>query len=220
VITNTTARSRRAIADGLRGRGFEIADEEVFTAAVAAADYLRQERPGARVFLLGDAQAEDLAGVHLVGVDDQPEIILISGADDSFNFESLNRAYRALLGGAELVAMHRNLSWMTRAGENLDSGAYLLGLERATGRAAVVTGKPAAEIFAAAAGSMGLAAGRVAMVGDDLHNDALAAQAAGMAGVLVRTGKFREEILTAAPAAPDRVIDSVASLPALCGLRA
>ncbi len=56
------------------------------------------------------------------------------------------------------------------------------------------------------------------MVGDDLHNDVLAAQAVGMTGVLVRTGKFRQDTLdrwTADPAAakPDHVVDSVADLP-------
>ena len=53
------------------------------------------------------------------------------------------------------------------------------------------------------------------MIGDDLHADVLAAQHAGMSGVLVRTGKFRPAVLAAASAAPDHVIDSVAELPAL-----
>jgi HAD superfamily hydrolase (TIGR01458 family) len=218
VVTNTTSRSRAAIASELRRTGFDISDGEVLTAALAAASYLRANHDGARVFVLGDAQREDLEGVHLVGIDERPHVVLISGADSSFAFDNLNRVYRLLLQGAAFVAMHRTLSWMTHEGECLDAGAYLLGLERASGRPAVITGKPGREFFVAALDSLGLPADRVAMVGDDVENDVLAAQAVGIKGVLVRTGKFRPESLERASAAPDHVVDSIAGVPALLGI--
>jgi HAD superfamily hydrolase (TIGR01458 family) len=217
VLTGTTALSRPRLAEHLRAAGFPFADDEVLAAAVIAAEFLRQHRAGARVTLLGDAQADDLDGVDLVGLDEAPDIVLLSGADDSFRFETFNKVLRLLLGGAELVAMHRNLVWATHEGPDLDTGAYLLGLERAAGCSAVVTGKPAPECFAAGAASLGLDPARVAMVGDDLEGDALGAERAGMTGVLVRTGKFREQALAAAPAPPRYVIDSIAGLPGLLG---
>jgi len=218
VITNTTSRSRETIAAGLRGAGFEIADDEVMSAALAAGAYLRDAHPGERVFLLGDAQRADLAGVQLVGLDDDPGVVLISGADESFDYATLNRVYRALLGGAAFVAMHRTMAWMTTDGICLDVGAYVVGLERAVGRPAVVTGKPSPSFFTAGLDALGLPAGRVAMVGDDMDSDVLAAQAVGIGGVLVRTGKFREDALDRAVGAPDRVVDSIVDVPALLGL--
>jgi HAD superfamily hydrolase (TIGR01458 family) len=217
VITSTTARSRGDIGSGLREHGFDFADEDLLTASVLAAKYLRSAHPEARVFLLGDARPEDLEGVRLVGLDDEPQVVLVSGADESFAFDTLNRVYRVLLGGASLVAMHRNLSWMTHEGERLDAGAYLMGLERAAARKAVVTGKPAPGCFVAGLEALGLSADRVAMVGDDIENDVLAAQALGVTGVLVRTGKFREEKLAAASGPPDHVIGSIVDLPGLLG---
>ena len=217
VITSTTAKSRGDIGSGLREHGFDFADRDLLTASVLAAAYLRARHPDARVFLLGDARPVDLEGVRLVGLDDEPQVVLVSGADESFAFDTLNRVYRALLGGAALVAMHRNLSWMTAEGENLDAGAYVAGLERAAGRAAIVTGKPAPECFVAGLEALGLPAERVAMVGDDLENDVLAAQAVGITGVLVRTGKFREAKLAGASGTPDHVIGSIVDLPALLG---
>jgi HAD superfamily hydrolase (TIGR01450 family) len=155
--------------------------------------------------------------VRLVGLDDEPEVVLVSGADESFTFETLNRVLRALLDGAALVATQRNLTWLTSAGQCLDAGAYLLGLERASGREAVVAGKPAPACFAAGLETLGLPADRVAMVGDDVESDVLAAQAVGMTGILVRTGKFREETLAEASGRPAHVIDSIVDLPALLG---
>jgi HAD superfamily hydrolase (TIGR01458 family) len=217
ILTSTTGSSRGALAAGLRAAGFEIADDEVLTAARAAASYLRTHHAGARVALLGDGQVEDLEGVHLVDLRDAPDVVLLSGADESFAFAGLNSVYRLVLAGTPLVAMHRNLSWMTSEGVCLDAGAYLLGLERAAGRAAVVTGKPAAGFFAAGLTSLGLPAGRAAMVGDDVENDVLAAQRLGVTGVLVRTGKFRDDLVAAAAARPDLVVGSVADLPDLLG---
>jgi ribonucleotide monophosphatase NagD (HAD superfamily) len=49
------------------------------------------------------------------------------------------------------------------------------------------------------------------MVGDDITNDVEGAQAAGLTGVLVRTGKFREEDL--AKGSPDSVLGSIADVP-------
>jgi len=55
----------------------------------------------------------------------------------------------------------------------------------------------------------------VAMVGDDVNTDVLAAQACGLTGVLVRTGKFRQDTLEMAGGRPDLVIDSIVNLPEL-----
>jgi ribonucleotide monophosphatase NagD (HAD superfamily) len=51
------------------------------------------------------------------------------------------------------------------------------------------------------------------MVGDDLVNDVLGAQAIGITGVLVRTGKFLPADLERAEPQPDHVLDSIAELP-------
>jgi len=51
------------------------------------------------------------------------------------------------------------------------------------------------------------------MVGDDVEADVGGAQALGMHGVLVRTGKFRPAWLESSGVKPDAVLDSVADLP-------
>ena len=94
-------------------------------------------------------------------------------------------------------------------------GAYIAGLEEAAGVRATICGKPAAEYFASALALMGVAPDRALMVGDDIDNDVTGAQAAGIRGVLVRTGKFRDSDL--ARGVPDYVIDALSDLPALLG---
>ena len=115
--------------------------------------------------------------------------------------------------GADLVAMHRNLYWRTDEGWRLDGGAYVAGLEEAIGRRAEVCGKPSEAYFSSALEQIGVPPARAAMVGDDVASDVLGAQAVGLTGVLVRTGKFRPEDLERVSGAPDVILDSIRDLP-------
>ncbi|SNX65379.1 HAD superfamily hydrolase (TIGR01458 family) [Streptomyces sp. TLI_55] len=217
LVTNTTSRTRASIAGTLAEAGFAVAAEDIMTAPAVTAGYLAEHFPGARCALLnsGDVR-EDLAGVRLVDlVDDDPDVVVLGGAGEEFGYAALNRAFGHLQRGARLVAMHRNLYWRTEDGLQLDAGAFLAGLEKAARTEAVVTGKPSRAFFASALARLGVGADEAVMVGDDVESDVLAAQAAGVTGVLVRTGKFLPETLRDASGTPDHVIDSFAELPAL-----
>lgn len=221
-LTNTTSRTKAEITESLNAAGLVAAPDEVLTATAAAAAYLEHAHPGARCLLInsGDVSA-DLPGVTLVGPEVPPQdvdVVVVGGAGEEFSYAAMNRALAGLLEGAALVAMHRNLLWRTSAGLQLDTGAYVLGLERAAGVEATVVGKPAAAMFEAALASLGVEPGDSAMVGDDLDSDVRAAQRLGITGVQVRTGKFRAVQLDDDGEAPDVVLDGFADVPAWLGL--
>ena len=213
--TNTTTRTRAEVATLLGHAGMPVDADEILTAPAATAAHLRRQHPGARVFLLntGDLSA-DLEGIDLVERG-PADVVVIGGAGVDFTHQQLNEAFRLILDGAAFVAMHRNVYWRTAAGLELDTGAYVRALEEATGVEPTVLGKPSPDFFAAGVAELGVDADRAAMVGDDLHNDVLGAQHAGLRGVLVRTGKFRAQVLDASDERPDAVIDSFADLPRL-----
>ena len=214
-VTNTTATTRATVATRLTEAGFRVKPEEVFTAPRAAARYLAEHRPGARCLLINHGEVgEDLAGVVLTEANDA-DVVLTGGAGAEVTYDLLDRAFAALVGGASLVAMHRNLDWQTAQGLRLDMGAFIVGLEQAAGVTATVVGKPSPAFFGAVLAELGVAPADALMIGDDIDADVLGAQASGIGGVLVRTGKFREEALARSAGRPDHVIDSVADVPPL-----
>lgn len=221
-LTNTTSRTRRQIAEALMAAGIPVQPEEVITAAALTTDYLHANHPGARCLLVNDGDiTEDMPGVRLV--DSDPDVVVLGGAGPQFSHDTLSRVYDWMVNGVPVVAMHRSTFWKTSAGLRIDTGMYLIGMEHSSGRAVTAVGKPAPAGFRVAASRLGVDARDVVMVGDDLDNDVLAAQAVGMTGVLVRTGKFRQEVLDRRAAdgfvgQPDHVIDSVADLSALLGI--
>jgi HAD superfamily hydrolase (TIGR01458 family) len=214
IVTNTTTHTREELAATLRDGGLDLEAGDIVTAVVGTAAYLREHHPGARVLLLTDGDArEDLQGVTLAGPDDPADVVVLGGASDDFTYANINRIFRLVMDGAALVGMHRNLYWRTEEGLELDGGAYLAGLEAAAGVTATVCGKPSPAFFESALTLLGLPADRVAMVGDDIVNDVLGAQACGLTGVLVRTGKFMEADLE--KGTPDHVVGSIVDLPGL-----
>jgi HAD superfamily hydrolase (TIGR01458 family) len=214
IVTNTTTHTRADLAATLRDGGFDLEAGDIVTAVAGTAAYLRAHQPGARVLLMtdGDARA-DLEGVTLATEDEPADVVVLGGASDDFTYPAINRIFRLVMDGAALIGMHRNMYWRTSYGLELEGGAYLAGLEAAAGVTATVCGKPSPAFFASALDLLGLPADRVAMVGDDIVNDVLGAQACGLTGVLVRTGKFMEADLERGT--PDHVLDSIAALPEL-----
>lgn len=212
LITNTTTHTRRALAATLGDAGFAVVPDEIVTAVTATAAHLEAHHPTARVFVLTDGDpGEDLAAVNRADAPEDADVIVVGGACDDFTYRTMGRIFRRLMDGAALVAMHRNLYWKTEGGWELDGGAYVAGLEEAAGVTAAVCGKPSTAYFDAALALLGVPAARAAMVGDDIVNDVTGAQAAGLRGVLVRTGKFRDADL--GEGSPDAVLGSFADLP-------
>jgi ribonucleotide monophosphatase NagD (HAD superfamily) len=55
------------------------------------------------------------------------------------------------------------------------------------------------------------------MVGDDVESDVAGAMNEGLAGVLVRTGKYREDFVRESGVEPTATVDSIADVPDLVG---
>ena len=214
LLTNTTTASRATLAARLRAMGLPVTEELLITASMATAAYVRRRFPDVPCFLLAKGDAVDdfrAAGVPIVGPDGAPDagVVVIGGAEDELTYARLNHAYRLLLAGAKLVAMHRNTAWRTAEGMALDSGPFITALATAAGTRATVIGKPAAAFFRQAIRDIGLPPAALAMVGDDARNDLAPARRLGLLGVLVRTGK---PVGPVEEAQADVVIDSVAEL--------
>ncbi len=210
LLTNTTVRTRHSLGALLRRIGFNVSDEEIITAGAATAAYLRRRFPDQPCFLIatGDVTG-DFVGVPLTDGTDA-KVVVIGGAEHNFTYSAMNHAFRLLLNGASLVAMHREKYWITAAGPTLDAGAFIRGLEYVTGKRARVVGKPAAPFFRSGFQSLGLPPTQIAIVGDDLLQDILPAMKLGATGVLVRTGKFTPEQLENGE--PDYLIESIAAI--------
>ena len=212
-VTNTTSRPRSTIVRELAAMGLAAEAEKIFTAPRAAREHLIARGLTRCHFLLRPALLEDFDGIE--PVEEGAQAVVLGDLGDGMSYARLNRAFRMLLDGAELVALVRNRYWRGEGGFMLDAGPFAAALEHASGKKATLAGKPAPAFFAAALASLSAAPREAAMIGDDLESDVGGAQAAGIQGVLVRTGKFRPGDLEKSSVRPDAVLASLAELPSL-----
>ena len=209
-VTNTTSRPRSVIVQDIAAMGLTVDPHALYTAPRAARAYLLG-KGFRRCHLLARATLlEDLGGIE--HVEENADAVLLGDLGDGMTFARLNHAFRLLLEGAELVTLARNRYWKDHGGLMLDIGAFAAALEYGSGKKATLVGKPAPDFFAAALASLGVAPAEAAVVGDDLESDVHGGQAAGMKGILVRTGKFRTGDLERTQVRPDAVLDSLADL--------
>ena len=202
VATNFSSVHRGTLAAHFRAAGLPVPEERIVTAASATAAHAAAAYPGQPLFVITTPDGRrEFDGQHLMAYEeaDAPgaraaAVVLGDGGAD-LSYANLDRAFRLVRGGAALLAMHRNPWWFTSRGPTLDSGAFVVALEFATGVRAVVCGKPGPIMFRTAlAGVVADLGGRVAardvaMVGDDPSQDIVGARRLGMRGVLVLTGK-------------------------------
>jgi len=150
--------------------------------------------------------------------DTAPRFIVVGDIGEAWSYALLNEVFNNLMNGAKLIAVHKNRFWQTEHGLQLDIGAFIHGLEYASGSEAVIIGKPSPAFFQVALDDMGLTKDEVLLIGDDIDSDVGGAQEAGLRAILVRTGKYRQAYAEASAINPDFIIDSIADLPALLGV--
>jgi HAD superfamily hydrolase (TIGR01450 family) len=211
VVTNFSSAHRASLAAAFgKATGLAVDPVEIITAASAAAAYTAAHHPGARLLVIAAPDARrEWDGQEVLSPDEADArtepvaAVVIGDAGDDLSYRNLDIAFRQLKAGAAFVAMHRNPWWITPKGFTLDAGAYVLGLEAALGRRAVICGKPSPVVFRQAFAELRAElAGRiegstesrlrvreVAMVGDDPKADIAAAKRVGLRGILVLSGK-------------------------------
>jgi HAD superfamily hydrolase (TIGR01458 family) len=217
LLTNTTVRSRRSLGALLRDLGFNVHDDEVITAGAAAAQYVQRNYPGQPCYLLVSGDVVEEFGEIPLSDGPDARVVVVGDAAENFTYAAMNHAFQRLLDGAALIAMHRDPWWMTATGPTIDAGAFIRGLEHASGARSKLVGKPSAPFFRAGFRALGIPPRETIMVGDAIRQDLLPAMRMGATGVLVRTGKYREEDL--AFGTPDVALDSVAELGRVFGTR-
>lgn len=216
LVTNTTMRPRRAIIERLERLGLEADPSELITPATLANRHCTDAGYDSVSLVVADELREDLEGLGEAG--GRPQAVVLGDLGDRWDYSILNRVFRQVSDGAELIALQKNRYWQTAEGLSLDAGPFVAAIEYATGSEAVVVGKPSPAFFELALGELEVEPGRAVMVGDDVEADVGGALEAGLAAVLVRTGKFREELVRESGIEPTATLDSIAELPSALGL--
>jgi HAD superfamily hydrolase (TIGR01458 family) len=212
-VTNTTARSRGHTLAKLGRLGFEVGERELVTPAALAVAHCRSRGHARVALVMNDEVKRDFDALEEVA--SHPDAVIIGDLGPAFGYDVLNDAFRAVMDGAELIALQKNRYWLRADGLSLDVGPFVAAIEYATRTESYVVGKPAGGFFAGVLEDLGVAPAAAAMVGDDIESDIGGALGAGLEAILVRTGKYREDRVRESGITPTAIVDSIADVPGL-----
>lgn len=214
-VTNTSTLSVVSLQRKVNALGFRVTAEEIISAPQAAVLYLKsQPDPVCRLLLADDVKADFRAFRQSNTAADH---VVVGDIGEAWTYRLMNEVFNCLIDGAKLIAIHKNRFWQTEAGLQMDIGGFIDALEYASGVGAMLIGKPSPEFFQVALDTMGLKASEAAIIGDDIDTDVGGGQQAGLRGILVKTGKYRQAYAEASAIQPDLILDSIRDLPAaLC----
>lgn len=215
-ITNTSTLSLRSLQAKINAIGFSVEIEEIISAPQAALLYLQRQPDSVCRFLLADDVKQDF--MQFRQSDTEAEYIIVGDIGDAWSYTLLNEVFNCLMHGAKLIAIHKNRFWQTEHGLQMDIGGFIHALEYASGVQTTIIGKPSIDFFHIALEEMGVQAEAAAIIGDDIDSDVGGGQAAGLKGILVKTGKYRQAYAEASGIKPDLVLDSIRELPAALDL--
>jgi HAD superfamily hydrolase (TIGR01458 family) len=187
ILSNSTLRTGELVKEYFASQNIELSIPAI-TAFDATLSFVKKNYKRVQVF------CRDYLIHHFDGMIDEenPEVIVIGDIEDKWNYQIVNDIFKKVFTGADLIAMHKNKYWNPNGELLIDAGAFITGIEYASGKEAILIGKPSPQYFYAALETIKCKIeDGFYMIGDDIENDILAAQNIGGMGILIYSGKTK-----------------------------
>lgn len=212
VLTNNSIFSARDLAARLHSSGLIVPEENIWTSALATATFLKQQHPGARLYVIGESGLTTaLHDAGFIMVDDNPDYVVL-GETRTYSFEAITTAIRHIVVGAKFIATNPDATGPSKDGPLPATGAVAALITEATGRRPYVVGKPNPMMFRSALNKIEAHSESTGMIGDRMDTDIVAGMEAGLFTVLVLSGITGMKELNSFPYRPSLVVESVAEL--------
>jgi len=226
-ISNNSTKSREEYIAKFTRLGVPVTANDLVLSTYATARYVANEKPRAKVYMVGALGLRDeieLAGLELVDDPFQAEYVIVGsvfngkGQLTPENGERITGALRALYhANAKFVATNPDRIFPAKDGVVPGTGAVIGSLSYMVDRQPdAVIGKPSPYIVKIALNRLELAGKDCAIIGD-MDTDMLAGQGIGMTTIFVRSGAMTEEKLNSLGISPDFAFDSVIDILAIEG---
>lgn len=193
VLTNNSTRTNRQYSYKLNRLGFFLKASEIVTSTDSTLWYVQSQTAHRTCYVIGEKGLRSQLGKVLKlypltrQLSGSPDCVIV-GKDEGFTYKKLALAQHYILGGAELIATNKDVSFPVREGVNPGGGALVAALEACTDKVAKVMGKPSDVMAAYLKAKFSVPLSRWLLIGDRYDTDIAFAHQLGIDSVLVETG--------------------------------
>ena len=214
-LTNNSSRTQRELQAKLSRMGLDIDEKHFYTSALATAEFVASQMPGARAFVIGEPGLLNALYERGITMDETDPDYVIVGESRSYTYDSICRAARCVQNGARLIGTNTDLTAPTEFGIVPACRALVAPIEMATGKQAYFCGKPNPLMMRTGLRLLGCHSAEAVMIGDRMDTDVISGLESGMSTVLVLSGVSTRETVRTYAYRPGMVLDGVGDIPAL-----
>ncbi|HLY29973.1 MAG TPA: HAD-IIA family hydrolase [Ktedonobacterales bacterium] len=212
IITNNSLYTPRDLQARLARIGLHVEEHELFTSALATAQFLHTQKPNGTAYVIGESGLTTaLHGVGYVLTDSHPDYVVL-GETQSYSFVRLTQAVRLVLDGARFIATNPDVIGPNEGGLAPATGAVAALVAEATGVKPYFVGKPNPLMMRSALRQLKAHSETSIMIGDRMDTDIVGGTEAGMATILVLSGVTSRDQVERFPYRPTAVVESVAHI--------
>jgi len=212
ILTNNSRFTQRDLQMRLSYMGLEVPPEAIFTSALATAQFLHDQQPEGRAFVIGESGLT--TALHDIGyilTDQEPEYVVL-GETTAYSFERITRAIRFVTAGARFIATNPDAMGPGEGGIVPATGSVAALISAATGVKPYFVGKPNPLMMRTALRTLNAHSENSVMIGDRLDTDIIAGTESGLRTILVLTGVTTREEVERYPYRPTWVRESIAEV--------
>lgn len=212
VLTNNPIFTPRDLSWRLHNSGIDIPEQNIWTSALATADFVSSQIPRGRAYVVGEAGLTTAlyeAGYTLT--DQDPDYVII-GETRNWSWEALTKALQLIQGGAKFLCTNPDYTGPSKNGDLLAAGSIAASIRTASGYEPYFIGKPNAVFFREAMNKLDAHSATTAMIGDRMDTDVRAGLEAGVTTFLTLSGISTKDTILKYPYRPSYVVNGISDL--------
>ncbi len=215
ILSNNSTKTPYAYYQKIISLGGEIQPGNILTSAGVTVQIMKEKYTGKIVYLIGEdgiREALEIEGYHIIKNINKKADFVVVGGDHYLTYEKLKYASLHLQAGAQFIGTNPDVLVPSEEGLIPECGVIIAALEAASGRKAIVIGKPNPLMFQSALKQLGKKVSETAMIGDRLETDIFGGIKIGLNTILVETGVDTREAVIKKGITPDLIVKNLFEL--------
>ena len=212
-LTNSSNLTPADLTRKLSKMGIAVSQHHFFTSAMATADFLNNQLPNGRAFIIGgEGLQEALLAVGYTITEDKPDYVIV-GTTRTYDYDRMEKAVSLVRAGARLIGTNPDVTGPSDHGIIPACGALVAPIQLVTGAHPYFVGKPNPLMMRTALRRLRAHSGDTFMVGDRMDTDVIAGTEAGMRTILVLSGVTKREDIDTYAFRPHYVFATAGDIP-------
>ena len=212
-LTNSSERSPLELRQKLCRMGLDVDQSHFYTSALATAEFIKNQHPGASVFCIGEAGLHNALYQADISMNDVNPDYVVVGETQNYSYQNISKAVRLVMNGAKLIGTNPDVTGPAEGGTIIPAcRAMISPIELATGRSAYFLGKPNPLMMRTGLKLLGCHSADAAIIGDRMDTDIIAGIQSAVDTVLVLTGVSSVQTVDEFPYRPTYILGSVGDI--------